>query len=150
MTSIVAAIIGSGTLPYTRGILPPDQRGNQTGAEGVRTGTQVMIGNPEDILAVDAFATSGVSIGVTPVLVWGPSINPLPRQRSVTIHNQGPSTVFLGANSTAAIGPSGIFLDNGNTNLATADEITLPFLKNVEIWASAPAAGGAQLSIWAW
>jgi hypothetical protein len=142
MTSNVAAIVGSGTLPYTRSILPPSQRGSQAGSEGVRTGLQVMVGNPEDLNSVDAFAVSGVSLAGTPVRIWGPGINSLPRQREVTIKNQGPGSVYIGPNSTSVIVPSG-FQINPPTANNTFTEITLPFLWNVDIWARADGAGAS-------
>jgi hypothetical protein len=130
MAREVAAIIGSGTIPYTRQILPSGQRGSDsTGtAEGVRTGTQVMVANWEDHLSVDAFAVSGVSIGITPIQVWGPGINPLPRQRTVTMFNDGPGELFIGPNSTAVIAPSGF-------NVPAETALTLPLMWNVQIWA---------------
>lgn len=139
MAREVAAIIGSGTLPYTRQILPSGQRGSEAAgvAEGVRTGLQVMVANWEDQQSVDAFAVSGVSIGTTPVKIWGPGINPLPRQRSVTMFNDGPTELFVGPNSTAVIAPSGF-------NVPAETALTLPLLWNVEIWARA-GAGGAQI-----
>lgn len=128
MAREVFAIIGSGTLPFTRQILPSGQRGTEPTGEGIRGGTQVMVANWEDNLSVDAFAVSGVSIGVTPVLVWGPGINPLPRQRSVTLFNDGPGELFVGPNSTSVISPSGF-------NIAAETSLTLPLLWNVQIWA---------------
>lgn len=130
MAREVAAIIGSGTLPYTRQILPSGQRGSDSSgeAEGVRTGLQIMVANYEDLQSVDAFAVSGVSIGPTPVLVWGPGINPLPRQRTVTLFNDGPGELFIGPNSTAVISPSGF-------NIPAESSLVLPLLWNVQIWA---------------
>lgn len=131
-----AATIGSGTLPFTTQILPPSQRGQVSGARGERVGTNVIVVNPEDQIAVDAFAVSGVSIGITPVQIWGPGINPLPRQRSITLFNDGPNEAFIGPNSTAVIAPSGF-------NLTAETTLTLPFLHNVQIWAR--SAGTSQI-----
>lgn len=150
MSREVSAIIGSGTIPLTYGILSPANRGNVNGAEGVRTGMQVILANPEDINAVDAFATSGVSIGVTPTLIWGPYINPLPRQQMVVLHNQGPNTLFIGQNSTSVIAPSGMIIPAGSVSVASVCKLSLPFMKNVEIWAAAPGVGGTQVSILAY
>lgn len=147
MSQNVAAIIGSGTIPYTRGILPPSQRGAQAGTEGVRTGQQVMIGNPEDLISVDAFAVSGVSFAGIPVKIWGPEINSLPRQRHVRIHNQGPGTVFIGPTSTSVIAPSGYEITPPTTAGSTVE---LPLLLNVSIWARAAGAGGASVTILAY
>ena len=136
-----AAIIGSGTLFYTRNILSPAQRGTEVDAQGIRTGAQVMIGNPEDLNSVDAFAVSGVSIGVTPIQIWGPSLNSLPRQRLVTFFNDGPNEVFIGPNSTAVITPSGF-------NIIVDSSIALPFLHNIQVWAR--SAGTSQIRILAY
>lgn len=145
MSREVAAIIGSGTTPFTYGILPQSQRGSQSGAEGVRTGVQVMIGNPEDINSVDAFAVSGVSIGTVPVKIWGPGINPLPRQRMIILHNDGPSPAYIGPTSTSVIAPSGMMIHVvGAAQGLPGTE--LPFMHNIEIWARADA-GGASIRI---
>lgn len=135
MSQNVAAIIGSGTIPYVRGILPASQRGTQSNGEGVRVGEQVMIGNPEDLNSVDAFAVSGVSFGVTPVKIWGPGITPLPRQRTVVLENMGPSDAFIGPNSTSVIAPSGWQLPAPAAASESLSKIELPFMLNVEIWA---------------
>jgi hypothetical protein len=143
MTNIVAAMVGSGTGPFVRAILPSGQRGSDnTGlAAGVRTGIQVMVANWEDQQSVDAFAVSGVSIGVTPIQIWGPGINSLPRQRSVTLFNDGPAEAFIGPSSTAVIAPSGF-------NIVAETAITLPLLHNVQVWAR--SAGTSQIRILAY
>jgi hypothetical protein len=95
MANQVAAIVGSGTIPYTRGILKAAQRGVEATGEGVRVGTQVMIANPEDLLAVDAFAASGVTVGTSVVELVGPLNNPLPRCSEVIVENVGGQDVYL-------------------------------------------------------
>lgn len=149
MTQNVAAIIGSGTTPFTRGILPASQRGAQAAGEGVRVGQQVMVANPEDLNSVDAFAVSGVSFGVTPVLIWSYNINPLPRQRTIILENIGPNDAFIGPNSTSVIAPSG-FQIYGPAAAAneSLSRIELPFLRNVEIWAR--STGTSQIRILAY
>lgn len=142
MGSTVVSHIGSGTLPSTRGILPPSQRGTQTNGEGVRVGTQVVVANPEDFNSVDAFAVSGVSLASTPVRIWGPGINSLPRQTAVIIKNQGPGSVYIGPNSTAVISPSGYQINPPTAN-NTFNEVKLPFLWNVDVWARADGAGAS-------
>lgn len=149
MTQNVAAIIGSGTLPFTRGILPASQRGAQATGEGVRVGQQVILANPEDLNSVDTFAVSGVSIGSTPVRIWGPGINPLPRQREVILHNDGPGDVYYGPTSTSVIAPSGFHLHFAAGGAGTLQQIQLPFLHNVDIWARA-STGGASIRILAY
>lgn len=134
MTRIEAAIIGSGTLPYTRGILPPSQRGVVSEGKGERQGIQTVVANPEDFNSVDAFTVSGVSIGTVPVKIWGPGINPLPRQRAIIMHNEGPGIAYIGPNSTSVIAPSGMTLHiTGAAQGVIGTE--LPFMHNVDIWA---------------
>lgn len=144
-----SAIIGSGTAPYTRQILPATQRGVNDSAEGVRQGTQVMLANPEDLNSVDAFVVSGVSIGSTPVKIWGPNINPLPRQRTVILHCDGPDGIYFGNSATSVIAPSGMHLHFAAGGGAGAlQQIELPFMHNVEIWAR--STGTSQIRILAY
>lgn len=97
INTLVSAIIGSGTIPYTYGILSPDKGGVQAGAEGVRTGHQVLIANLEDWLGVDKWMTSGIFVLTTPIKIWSPEINLLPRQRTLIIQNTTTNTnVFAG------------------------------------------------------
>lgn len=144
MTQLAFAIIGSGTVHNTRAILPSSQRGYEPNGGGNRAGIQTIVANPEDFLAVDAFAVSGVSIGpaLTPVRIWGPGINSLPRQVSVRIKNQGPGSVYIGPNATAVISPSGYQINPPTAN-NTFNEVTLPFMWNVDIWARADGAGAS-------
>jgi hypothetical protein len=134
-----ASTIGSGTLLFTTQILPSSQRGQIAGALGQRVGTNVVVINPEDQIAVDAFAVSGVSITTTPTRVWGPGINSLPRQRDVRLQNLGPGSVYIGPTSTAVIAPSGF-------RVAINTTIDLPLLYNVDVWARADG-GGASITI---
>lgn len=145
----VASQIGSGTLPYTRGILPSSQRGSENLGEGIRIGQQVMVANPEDLNSVDAFAVSGVSFGTTPVLLWSANLNPLPRQRTVVLENIGPNDAYIGPNSTSVIAPSG-FQIYGPAAAAneSLSRLELPFLKNVEIWGR--SIGTSQIRILAY
>jgi hypothetical protein len=139
MSQNVATQIGSGTLPFVRSILPAAQRGNQAGSEGTRVGSQVVVANPEDLNSVDAFAVSGVSLAGTPVRIWGPGINSLPRQRTVMIQNMGPGSIYIGPTSTSVISPSGYQIRPTTVNVA----VELPFLWNVDIWARADGAGAS-------
>lgn len=124
--------VGSGTLPFTRSILPPSQRGNALGAQGHRGGTQVMVGNPEDVVAVDAFATSGITVGSsTPVEILSPGTNPLPRCRQVIIENGGNQNVLIGHNDQLNSLDSYILEAAGQAG----DRVTLPILHNVSVWA---------------
>lgn len=135
MNTIVASQIGSGTLPYTYGILPSSQRGNEPLGQGIRHGQQVMIGNPEDLVAVDAFAASGITVGTTPVEIVGPNNNPLPRCRQIILQNTGANEVYISHNPTFPLVDS-FELPVGGTAGANR-RITLPLLHNVSIWARA-------------
>lgn len=133
MAQEVFSQVGSGTLPFVRSILSPSQRGIAAGAQGIRGGTQVMIGNPEDVVSVDAFATSGVQVGTNPTLIIGPSTNPLPRCRSVIIHNAGDNAVHLGSSPDTSL--SGLPLAGAVASPgADGRRIRLPLLHNVEVW----------------
>jgi len=135
---LVAAIIGSGTIEQTRAILPASQRGSEELGEGVRTGLQVMLGNPEDVVAVDAFATSGISVGLTvPVLLVGPNTNPLPRCRGLRIYNTTTSTLFLGPREDFDFVNEGYPIIGSAVTRRTDD---IPLLHNVEVWALATGA----------
>jgi len=136
------ATIGSGTLPFTTQILPADQRGQQSEGRGERYGTNVVIINPEDQVAVDAFATSGVILTTSTVELVGPGSNPLPRSRGIIIENiDGTNDVLIGHRESFQ-DPEGFILN------ATAEpalsRIELPLLHNVAIYARA-AAGTASV-----
>lgn len=138
MTNIVAAVIGSGTLTQTRAILPPIQRGNEPEGEGVRTGIQVMIGNPEDSIAVDIWASSGVVVGTTPVQIFGPNINSLPRTRLVIIQNIGANDLLLAPTEAGNTVADSFTLPTSAAGVES--RVELPLLHNNEIWARASAA----------
>jgi hypothetical protein len=141
MAREVFATIGSGTLPFTRGILPAAQRGAEPTGEGARGGTQVMIGNPEDLNSVDVWAVSGVAVPDSEaVQIMGPTLNPLPRMRTIILQNVGANDVAIAPDNNAnpAATNGGFILETG----AAAQTITLPFLHNVEIWARADSGGG--------
>lgn len=138
MTKEVAAIVGSGTLPYTRGILSEVQRGNEPAGEGVRTGIQVMVGNPEDAIAVDAWAASGVVVGTTPVQIFGPNINTLPRVRLVILQNLGGQDLIIAPTAAGATVDDGFTLPNPAAGVES--RIELPLLHNNEIWARSASA----------
>jgi len=144
MTERVAAIIGSGTLVHTRSILPVSQRGNEPLGEGVRTGTQVIVGNPEDLLAVDAFASSGISVGTGVVEIIGPHINPLPRCSQIIVENIGAAAVFL---SHLPSFPTVDAFELSNEGTAGASRrIVLPLLHNVSVYART-AAGTTNVNL---
>jgi len=138
MAREIASIIGSGTIPYTRAILPASQRGSEPTGEGVRTGTQVMVGNPEDLLAVDAWAASGVVVGVAPVQIFGPGVNTLPRTRCVVLQNLGGQDLIIAPSAAGATIADGFTLPNPAAGVES--RIELPLLHNNEIWARSASA----------
>lgn len=137
MTNLVAAVIGSGTLPNTRAILPAAQRGKQPLGEGVRTGIQVMLGNPEDIVAVDAFAASGITVGTGVVEIVGPHVNPLPRSREVIIENVGGVDVYLSHLPDFPTADSFELSTEGTAGRST--RVTMPILHNTSVYARTAA-----------
>lgn len=138
MSNIVATIIGSGTINQTRGILPSSQRGAQADGLGIRIGQQVIVANPEDLVAVDAFAVSGISITSTPIKIWGAGSNPLPRARLLRIQNATDSTTLTIANSAAKTAEGWTLVNAGaGTPRASVD---LPILDCCEVWAVGSAA----------
>lgn len=138
MSSTVATIIGSGTIGYTRGILPASQRGTQSAGEGIRVGTQVIVANPEDLVAVDAFAASGISISSTPIKIFDKNQSPLPRARLLRIQNATDSTTLTIANSAAKTAEGWTLVNAGaGTPRASVD---LPILDCCEVWAVGSAA----------
>ncbi len=133
MTTQVAATIGSGTTEQTRAILPASQRGNEPRGQGVRTGIQVVVANPEDLNSVDAWAASGVVIGVTPVQIFGPTINTLPRTRLVMIENAGAVDMVIAPTEAGATLADGFTIPAPVAG--TLPRVELPLLHNNEIWA---------------
>jgi len=144
-----SAILGSGTIPYLPPILHTSLGGTAgelpTGAgpgqgRGVRTGSQVVIANPEDLNSAPAFMASGITVGTSPVEIWSPDVHEplLRRRRTIVIQNTGAANVFIGHDSgvSATVGgpTTGFRLDtlaanNGNTR------IELPLMGGVSIWA---------------
>lgn len=142
MSRELSAIVGSGTVPFVRGILEHNVRGATSGGLGVRTGTQVMVGNPEDLLAVDAFASSGVSVPTgTPLMIVGPTNNPLPRCRQIMLENVGSNPVFI-SHKASFTNEDAWQLSATSVNGAQS-VLTLPLLHNNCIYAR--ATGGAGL-----
>lgn len=118
------ALIGSGTLPFTHGI-----------AGNVRAGNPVILTNPEDLVAMAAFATSGVTIGTSAVEILGPNRNPLSQSRLVIFENTGLNTIFISHQKsfTSLEGfelEANILLSNGSDR-----RLILPILRNVSVWA---------------
>jgi len=137
MTSIVQTFVGSGTLPATRGILPVSQRGNEPIGQGVRTGVQTVLANPEDIVAVDAFAASGITVSTGVVEIVGPHTNPLPRSREIIVENVGAADVYLSHLPTFPAEDAFELSTEGTAGRST--RVTLPLLHNVSVYAKTAA-----------
>lgn len=142
---IVSSVIGSGTIQATRGILPSSQRGYEPAGEGVRHGQQVMIGNPEDLVAVDAFSCSGISIATSPILIFDKGRSPLPRARLIRVQNATDSTTLTIANKASKL-PEGWQLTNAGATTPRS-YIDLPILDCCEIWAVGSAAVQVRMLI---
>ena len=139
MSREVASMIGSGTLHFTRGILPVGQRGDEPTGEGIRIGTQVMIGNPEDLTSVDAWTCSGVTVGtLVPTQLVGPHTNPLPRCRAIEITVNGNAAgqdLYIGPRENFNFTVEGLPLEGGSEGINGAKRVKLPLLHNNEVWA---------------
>lgn len=127
--------IGSGTIPYTYKILPAAQRGIEPIGQGERFGPQVIVANSEDLVAVDAFAASGITVGTSAVEIIGPHNNPLPRCRQVVLQNTGGNEVYISHKQDFTLLDS-FELPVGGTAGANR-RVSLPLLHNVSIWAKA-------------
>lgn len=133
MAREVATIIGSGTVPQTYGILPPESRGFETDGLGVRAGTQTVLANPEDINSVDAWSASGVTVGTAAVVeLIGPHTNPLPRCRAIAVGNTTTNTtLYIGPwNDLGRLVAEGIPLPVGASSNSEPFGIRIPLLHN--------------------
>lgn len=154
MASQTTTVLGSGFFPNVNKILPPSMNGSgPSDARGELYNTNVMIGNPENIVAVPVWTTSGTSVGNIPVKVWDYNINyNLPFQRCVIIQNLGPQSCRVGPSAQAVIAPSG-FTITPLIAAATAKDSTsrleIKIMKGAEIWASADG-GTSQIQILAY
>ena len=137
MANEVSSLIGSGTLPFTRNILTPAQRGeNAASRGGHRQATQVAVANPEDILSVDAWAASGVVITTVAGQIFGPHINTLPRTRMIVIENVGTQDAYIAPTEAGATAADGFTLAASAVTKPDA-RIELPLLHNAQVWATA-------------
>lgn len=145
MATEASALIGSGTVEFTKNILTPAQRGSNPDTRGgFRQGTQVMLGNPEDLLSVDAWAVSGVVVNETPAQIVGPHINMLGRIRTVILENVGSGDatgprVFVGPTEALATAADGFEIP-APAMPGTLNRLELPLLHNNEIWAATESA----------
>jgi hypothetical protein len=140
MSSRVAATVGSGTVEQVRAILPAIQRGKEPAGEGERIATQVIVANPEDFVAVDAFAASGIAVGTDVIEIFCPGNNPLPRCREVVIQNQTLNSTLRIAHHPDKVVSEGWGLFNPTTHTGPGvAEIRLPLMHNNSIYARADA-----------
>jgi hypothetical protein len=136
--------VGSGTLPFTRSILPEAQRGVEVGSEGIRHGAQVIMANPEDLVAVDAFAASGIVVGTSEVEIISPNTNPLPRCREIIIENVGAADVYL-SHLPGFVTDLGFELATEGT-AGRDSRIRLPLLHNVTVYGKT-ASGSSSIRL---
>jgi hypothetical protein len=104
-----------------------------------------MLGNPEDIVAVDAFAASGIAVSTTPIKIFGASQSLLPRARQVIVENSTDSSTLLIAHHSSKVVSEGFALTNAGAN-TPRQSVTLPIMAGVDIWA-ASVAGTVQVRI---
>lgn len=133
MANQSSSAIASGTIEFTRQILPASQRGTEPNGRGERYGTNVVVINPEDMLSVDAFAASGITVGTTPLEIVGPLNNPLPRMREVVIENTGGQDLFISHHPNVELLDSFVLPAEGTAGTST--RVTLPVLHNVSVYA---------------
>lgn len=163
MTRETATLMGSGTSPYTVGILHTSLGGtltNTLGAgaadgRGVRTGTQVIIANPEDIVSVPAIRASGISVGTTPLNIINQYSHDtlLRRGRKVVIENNGPGDLYIGGTSSVSVGLTGnecgFKLIAPTAGQVAPQRIELPIMNGCDVWAVA-SAGATDVRILAY
>lgn len=151
------SVIGSGYYNAVYPIIPSGQGGSgpATGSDQVRSqlgGSNVVIVNPENVVAVPAWNTSGVSVGVVPTKIWDANINYiLPTQRLIRLQNMGPNEVRVSSNPTGAIFPSGFTITPitaAATNKDNTSRLDLPLMKGAEIWASSLGTSQIQIIIY--
>ncbi len=153
MARETASNIGSGFYPSVYPVIPSGRGGSGPSDVGsILGGSNTTVTNPENIVAVPAWATSGVSVGSVPVKIWDANINYLlPTQRSFTVQNLGPSDCRIGPNSTSVIFPSG-FTITALIDAATGKDATskqaLPIFKGAEVWASSNGTSQLQILVW--
>ena len=157
----VSAVMGSGTVPYTYGILHTSLGGNVGGTapsqganegRGIRTGAQVVVANPEDLVAVPAIRASGITVGTLAVNILNQNIRDtiLKRGRMAVIENLGPGDVYIGGTSsvtTGLAGESGFKLLAPATNIEP-QRIELPIMNGCDVWAIASAAADVRILLY--
>lgn len=145
MTTGSLSIIGSGTkIPATAVIIPSGERG--TGDNSVRKeryGQNVVVINAEDITSVETFAASGITIGTTPIKIWGTEQSFLPRARTLKIENSTDSSTVFIAHDPSKVISEGWALTNAGANTPRSS-VELPVLTSVEVYA-ATSTGTASI-----
>ncbi len=157
----VATLMGSGTIPYTLGILHTTLGGTLTqslsaGASdgrGVRTAVQVAVANPEDIVSVPAIRSSGITVGTSPVNILNQVSHDilLKRGRMVEIINLGPGNVAIGGTSavtTTLQGESGFFLIAPTAGVVPPQRVKIPIMNGCDVWAVASAASDVRMLVY--
>lgn len=140
MSRETLSIVGSGTIEAVRNILPTAQRGINSLGEGKLYGTNVNIINPEDLLAKEAFKTSGITVGGTSIQILNAITNPLPRNVLVKIANQGPHLLYVGHGNINLV-------DEGFPVQVSGTPLDLTVLHNVDIWARSLGTSSVRLLI---
>lgn len=160
MSRETAALMGSGTLPYTAAILHTSLGGTFAGSlasnagngRGIRTGSNVHIGNPEDLVSVPAIRSSGISVGTSAVNILNQVIRDqiLKRGRMAIIENLGPGDVSIGGTAGVSVAIGG--LEPGYKLLAPTaanvppQRVELPIMNGCDVWAIS-SAGGTDIRI---
>lgn len=158
MATEVSAQMGSGTIPFTKGILHTSLGGTlsvtlQTGpsdGRGIRRGTQVMVANPEDLVASAAFRCSGINVGTSPVKILDQNLrdNLIKMSTKLKIQNLGTGDLYIG--NTSAVSTSiggtepGWKLIAPSTNFPP-QVLIIDLLASVEVWAVASASTDVRM-----
>jgi len=128
MSQIAATTIGSGTHPYTTSIRPGESLAGTDVANGVRTGIQTVLINPEEFVSSPFLNASGISIVSDSIRELQPLIS---LRRMVEIKNIGPGPIYLRPD-----------MGFGSGFYVGADEIQkIPVMNNVQIYVKAGAGG---------
>jgi hypothetical protein len=156
-----SALMGSGTVPYTVGILHTTLGGTFNGTlnvgaadgRGIRRGTQVIVANPEDIVSAPAFRCSGITVGTTPVNISNAISRAalLKRTTRVIIENVGGGDLYIGgtANVNASLaGEAGFKLINPTAGAVPPQTLPLPVMEGADIWAVASAATDVRILVY--
>ncbi len=153
--------MGSGTLPYTLAILHTSLGGafggtlasNAGQGRGIRTGANVTVCNPEDIVSVPTIRASGITVGTTPVNILNQMSHDaiLKRGRMAEIINLGPGNVAIGGTPNVTLGlagESGFFLIAPTAGQVPPQSVKLPIMNGCDVWAVASAASDVRILLY--